>query len=297
MGALSREDTGIVSTETRMQFSHKSLWDHAVCVLAHWPSLLLTALAVFGALWTVVAASSYFLDVSLRGWGLFAITIALALSSASCRAIYAYHHGCPEGLEDESSAARRIAQIQRPKWEFHLARRLLDDKLRGLDRELKDIIERRVFIPIDRRLSATDYMDWVETRPESALRMIDGTQQLLVVDFPLAIASQKGRPADPSAILSVVNRIRDLYAESVAFERATHAVAPPNAFQAAHALQVGWTDPIRNGVQQLLQFLDTVLTLDPRSDHEVSFKITYGEPPNVVGFCKELARLQREVLG
>jgi hypothetical protein len=132
MAGLLEEDGGIVSSETHMGFSYKTGWEHVRCVLARWRSLLLTALAVFGGVWTIVEVSAYFLDIDLRGPLLYAVAAVAALASAVGRTIYAYLHGCPDGLEEESAAARRIAQIQRPQWEFRLARQLLQDKLQTI---------------------------------------------------------------------------------------------------------------------------------------------------------------------
>jgi hypothetical protein len=159
------------------------------------------------------------------------------------------------------------------------------------------VLEGRVFIPVTRQLSTEDYFSWARTRPDNLLRTVEVAKQLLLADFPLAIASQEGRSADPAAILSVVNRIRDLYAQTVAYEKDSHAIATPDALVILHALQVGWTDPIRDGMQQMFQFLDTVLSLKTGGDHKVSFTIKIDAPANVEAFCHELDRLAHNLLG
>lgn len=297
MAGLLQDNNGIASSEVHMQFSCKTVWDHMCCVLARWRLLMLVALAVFGALWTIVEASAYFLNIDLRGWLLYTLAGVAALGSALVRAIYAYLHECPDGLEGESAIARRIAQVQRPHWEFRLGRQLLEDKLHALDAELRDVLSRRVFVGVGRRLSIGDYFSWAQTRPDNLLRMVDVAKHLLLVDFPSVLTAQEGRPAEPAAILSVVNRIQDLYAVTVTYEREMHAIAPPDEFRALHALQAGWTNPIRDGMQQMFHFLDAVLSLGPMGSHEVDFTIKFDAPPNIDAFCHELDRLTRNLPG
>lgn len=217
--------------------------------------------------------------------------------AALVHAIHVYLHACPEGLEEESAVARRIAQVQRPHWEFRLGRQLLTEKLHALDAELRDMLEGRMFIGIGKRLSLEEYLSWAQTRPDNLLRMVDVARQLLLVDLPSVLTGQEGRPAEPATILSVVNRIRDLYAVTVTYERDMRAVAPPDELTSLHALQVGWTNPIRDGMQQMFHFLDAVLSLSPRGNHEVDFTIKLDAPPNVDAFCAELDRLTRDLPG
>lgn len=144
MNDLQEEETPPFENEMRTKFSYKNLREHARCILAMWRHLLIWSFAVFGGIWTAAEASSYFLDISISGRYTYTFTISIALVAGVARTIQIYLNGCPFGFENESQAIRRIAQIQRPLWEFRLAQRLLQDKLRRLDSELEDLIERRV---------------------------------------------------------------------------------------------------------------------------------------------------------
>ena len=283
----------IVTSETSSHLWYKSAWDHLAALIVHWRSFLLTVLAVLGTVWGVSEAINFFLDIPVKGWLFFLASLVIALLSAIIRTVYKYVHQFPSGLEAESSAAKRVAQLQRPGWEYRLAQQLLDDKLCGLDRELKDLIEGRVFVPIKKHLSVDEYIEWVKTRPENIKRMIDVAQQLLVRDFPVSLASGIDQPADPAGIVAIIDRIRDLYQGSVLFEREGHEIAPPQKMNSLHRLQLCWTEPVRNGVQQLYSIIDEVLNYEKNSLHKVSFTIDYGVPPNIDAFCEELDRLER----
>ena len=280
-----------LSSQMMTRFSYKSVWEHVRCLLTYRKSLFLASVTVFGVVWGTAQAAIYFMGIDLRGWQFLAAAISVSLLAAVGWTLHLYLNDCPEGFEKESATAKRIAQIRRPLWEYRLARQLLEDRLRILDDALTDLIEGHVFVPIDKPLRLLDYADWTQGRLDSVRRMAEVALRLLIADFPAAMQSQEGREAQPVAILLVVNQIRSLYAETLDFERGNHAVAPPKALESLHRLQLGWTTPIRDGVQQVFRFLDQVLALDPRSHHRISFSITFGSPPNVEPFCRELDRL------
>jgi hypothetical protein len=245
---------------------------------------------------TGLGAASYFLDAGLRGWVSFVIVIVLAVALAFAKSVYSYVNGCPAGMENESAQSQRIAQIQRPKWEFRLARQLLKERLHDLDVELEDLLGGRLFVPVERQLDPQDYIAWVQTRPANALRLIDVAKRLLVVDFPAALSSNEERPADPVRIVDVVDLVQGLYSQTVRFERASRTVEPPGSLESLHDFQMGWTDPIREGVHQMFQFLDRVLAVDPKTNQEIHFTITFAEPANIQKFNEELDRLNPEEL-
>jgi hypothetical protein len=273
------------------RLSYKTTWEHIGGVLKQWRSLCISTSVVFGALWGAAEASAYFLDVSLRGWQFFVAAIAVSILAGMGRAVYVYSHSCPSGLEKESPAAGRIAQFQRPLWEYRFARRLFQDKLVQLDRELENLLANRTLVPITRRLGVFDYSDWALARIETLRRMVNVAQRLLIKDLPNAFLSRLKQRAEPLEILFVVNQIRDLYSDTVAFERENHATETVDALAATHHLMHGWTAPIRDGIQQMNGFLDQILALDPKGNHHVEYTITFSEPPNVQEFGEELERV------
>lgn len=291
MTAEPPDVNGVTSSQTTMQFSYKNVIEHARCLGSYWKSFLVAGVGVFGVLWCFASASVYFLEADLRGWQFYVVAVVVSLAAALGRILHVYVNDCPEGLESESAISQRIAQIQRPLWEFRLARQLLEDKLGQLDNELKELLEGRIFVPVEKRLRLLEYPDWTETRLVSVSRMCDVAMRLLISDFSVALRSRKGQEAEPAAILLVINQIRDLYAETVSFEQHNNAVLPPEAFKSLHSLQRGWTTPIRDGIQQMYRFLDQMVDWDPNKHNFANLTITFDEPPNVGAFCQELARL------
>lgn len=289
----SSEDSALSKTE--MNFSYKNVWEHFLCICKYWKSIFGISFFVFGIIWTFVEASNFFLELNVKGWKFYIPVILFSLLVGFLRPIFLYLNACPEGLENESKIVKKIAQIQRPLWEFHLARQLLHEKLFELDEEQTQLLKGRVFVEVEKRLSLQEYPDWAQNRLESLSRMANVAQSLLITDFPIALKSDRNNAADPTNILSIVDKIRKFYAQTVAFERKNQAILPPEAFQDLHALQQCWTKPIQNGIHQLFDFLDKITSLDPRSDHHVSFTIEFDRPPNIDEYCQELNRLKAKI--
>lgn len=142
-------EDGLVANELVARFTHKSLWDHLCSLAVKWPLFSLTSLAVFGVLWTLLEAPAYLLETNFRGARFYIGAIVASLLCGAFWTVRSYLRGCPEGIERESTQARRIAQVQGARWEYRLAKQLLQDALRDLDDELAALSVGRVFVLIE----------------------------------------------------------------------------------------------------------------------------------------------------
>ncbi len=279
------------SSQSVFHFCYKTSIDHARALLRFWKPWVSVAVAVFSCLWLILQVPIHFLELEIGGWPLYIIMVLASLTSASIWVLHHYINSAPHGFEKESKAAKRIAQIQRPKWEFRLARQLLREKLSNLDKQLEDLLCGRVFVPVKRPNDVIAYMHWLEVRPANLIRMVDVAKHLLTIDLPAAVQSTPDRVAVPEEIVEVTNRIRSLYAQTLAFEREGRAVIPPKRFQSVHQLQLGWAGPIRDGIQQVFTFFDAIVGVDLNRVHSMSLNIVFENPPGIDKFCQELNRL------
>lgn len=286
------EDDRPVSSEGVLPFTRKSVFDHVGGVLGRWRVMLLTALAVFGVMWTMAESASYFLRVDLSGSDRLVTVLIFSLIAALVWAVYQYVGDAPRGMEHESPVARRLAQLQPAKWEVSLARQLLHDLLDDFDGELQSAREGRVFVPISTRLSPSEYADWAQRRLANLRRMMEVGTRLLVLDFIGALMLPYSDDK-ASHIRSVVYRVRDFYAATVEFELDRHAVEPPDGAERLHELQADWSNPIRDAVQQLFDIVEQVIAVDLKSETQLSLSITMDSPPNVDEYCAEIERLER----
>jgi len=256
-----------------------------------WKRFLLTACLVFGGYWGIAEAFASSWRIDLAGGLFFLVGAILSVVSAGAVVLRGYLSVCPEGLENESHTARRIALLRRPQWEFRLARCLLDEKLTALDDELAGLLAGRTLVPIERHIRVNDYGEWAMARIGTLKRTMHVATQLLIHDFPEAVRSTPDHVADPRAIVAVVDDLEQLYAQAVDFERSHHAVEPDDVMRTAHSLLRGWTEPIRDGIHQLEGFLDKLMAVDPHQDSRVQYEIVFKAPPNVKEFSMELDRV------
>ena len=182
-------DEGVLSNQLVAHFSRKTVLDHAKGLLRHWQLFAATAVSIFVALYAVLEAPSFFLETDLRGARFFYGSIIASVFCAGLWTVRTYLNDCPAGLEKESAKARRIAQVQRARWEYRLADCLLKDVLLELDDELVALSQARVYVPIARKPDLGDYIEWMKLGPPNLLRMIEVGQRLLVLDLPTALGS------------------------------------------------------------------------------------------------------------
>jgi hypothetical protein len=290
---VAMPDEAPISREGEMTFTRKSVLDHIQGVLSRWRPMLLTAVSVFGVTWTMSEAASYFLHADLSGVGRLLTVLVFSVIASVVWAVSSYISDAPQGFADESHAVRRIAQLQPKRWEALLARQLLRDALERYDEELQAARENRVFVPIEAKLTPEEYVDWSRRRMENLSRMLEVGTRLLVLDFMGAVMSVYS-DHKPAQIRSVVYRIRDFYAATVQFELDRHRVQPPDGAERLHELQSDWSNPIREGVQQLYGILDRLIDLDLKKDSRLDLTITMDSPPHVDEYGAEISRLERD---
>jgi hypothetical protein len=200
----------------------------------------------------------------------------------------------PSGFENESEEIRKLAHLQRPKWEYKLTRKLMEDRLSKIDNELKDLIEGKKYIGIARRPDMYEYWEWINLRFENLKRMLDPMLQLLISDLPNSLRGTEEKAADPILILQTVEKIETLYKQTYEFELEGIRIDPPEMFQTVHEYQFGWTHVFRDAINQMFSFLDTVIEHDFKKEKSanIDFEIKVGAPKNLDKFCDELDRIE-----
>lgn len=277
-----------LTTNVTFVFSYKTVWEHFVGIFSAPVQIIAIAAGCFGSIWTIYEATiaSFTLTPNRLIQYLSFLAISIAISMAW--RIYHYVNACPDGLEKVSHTARRIAHLQRPLWEFRFAKSVLAELLGPIDGECRNLLDGKVFVLAERRRDVREYYCWLAGRPENMLRMCGIARELIVIDFPKALASTKVKTACPKKILDVSLAIQRVYKEALNYERSSLAILPPEGFERLHKLQVGWSQPIRDAIVQLFDFLQQICDLDYRRDSRIAYTIDFGECPNVDEYCHEL---------
>lgn len=283
------------SSKGAHHFHYKSFFDHLCGVCNYWKSCFLSALAAFGTLWMLTGAAMSFLEIDNPEMYLLIILILVSIVLATIGVLYRYVGAIPIGLENESRLAQKIAHIQRSKWEFRLAQVLLKEKLSLIDKDLDDLLNNRIHISAEQISDKQTYCNWLITRFANLERMLEVSVRLCITDLTKALEADEINPPAPGEIVAVTDKIRALYADTVAFEREGHAVIPPDGLEKLHELQLGWSVVIRDGVHQMFDFFDKVVAVDPKQQSAVNFTVNFESPSNIEEFCAEMDRLEDEL--
>lgn len=284
-------DNPITQNTSRFMFSHKTMWDHVRGFFSRPLSLFTFASASFGGLWSIYEASVSSSDLDANRPVAYAWILAFAAISAGAARLWTYLNTVPDGLEELLPHARRIAHLQRTKWEFRFAKSVLAHLISPIDREWRDIRDDNVYVVASRPLDLRSYFQWLSGRPENCFRMLRVAKKTMLFELPKALTSTDESPADPKQILDRIQTIVELYRESVAFEKASLAIIPPNEMAALHELQIGWAEPIRDSVHQLFEYLQVVCDADPNTNSMLTFTITFKVLPNQDEYFSELDRV------
>ncbi|MCA9107776.1 MAG: hypothetical protein KDA83_20355 [Planctomycetales bacterium] len=286
-------DNPITNSTGTFAFSYKTAWDHVKGFFSRPLPLLAFTSASFGGLWSIYESSVSSLGLVTNRPVAYTWILAIAAVSSAISRLWTYVNTIPDGLDELLPHASRIAHLQRPKWEFRFAKAVLAHLISPIDREWQDIRNDNVYVVASRPRDFRSYFQWLAGRPDNCSRMLTVAKKTMLFELPQALTSTEQKPADPKQILNRIQTIVDLYRESVAFEKTSLAIIPPDEMLIVHKLQIGWAEPIRDAVHQLFKFLQDVCDVDPKTESNIAFTITFDGPPNIDDYCAELARVKR----
>lgn len=198
--------------------------------------------------------------------------------------VKSYLNIVPIGLENESKKIQRIGHIKKLYWEYNLAYLLLAQNITLTDQKFDEILNNQVFIKTKKSLSIVEYTQLLQNRPSNLIKMINELFSCLI--------SKKGEEVDINRLVQIINLIQKLYEDAYNFEVEGKEYIVPEIFQQIHNIQSGWTEIIRDTIQQLLAILKDISTRKKDNEEPIIAKITFGEPKRLKEFQSELAKIE-----
>lgn len=279
------------------RFTYVPWYTHCKLALAQeWRSLIGSFFSGFGLLWMLVGATTYFLGLDFTGLHAFGVLMIVSTGLALVNSAVRYARSVPPGFEAETHAIQQVAHWRRPRWEYRLALLLLEDRLATTDRRLRDLYEGRRYVGLTAAPTLRDYVSWVEIRLANLLKMADVATRLLVFELPRSLSPDDGSEPSPVTIKEVIDAISDLYMETLDFEVQSRRIRPPEGFEQIHLIQMGWSKPIRDAIEQVRRFLQQVINLNVQSGERIEFTIHVGEPEGINEFLTELEKLEAQLV-
>ncbi|MPQ76134.1 hypothetical protein [Hydrogenovibrio sp. JE_KL2] len=257
-----------------------------------WKKISLYLLSWFSVLWLTVEVLNFFYPkISLNSHIVLLGILAVSFLVAVVHSFLEYKRHIPLGLENESIQVHKIVRVKKPFWEYALAYELLRERIEFIDQALDDVLNNRVHIKISRVMDIEEYMQWLVTRPENLIKMVEVSKTLLISDLVQAIHPDEGREVNYTDVIRVADLIKDLYTNLYEFEIEGRTIQVPDGFEFVHQIQSGWATVIRDAFHQMLEVLLTVSRRDKGDLSPINGTITFEEPPKIQEYHDELERL------
>jgi hypothetical protein len=265
-------------------------------LLSQWKFFPIYCVGLFGIFWGLIEAANFFYPkFNLSNICVLFAGLIVAFVASLIRCIYIYLNSVPNGLANESSKIHKIAFSKKPYWEYAIAYELVKSRIHDIDQKLDDVISNRVHIKVTRTMYVEQYADWLQTRPENLLRIVDVSKQLLIFDLIEAIHANKENEVDYRNLIRVVELIKDAYKSAYEFEVEGREIKFPEGLGVVHEIQAGWASVIRDGFYQMLEILQSVATRRKGDFSPLDKTIVFEEPPRIDEFCEELDRISYEM--
>lgn len=279
------------NTQHSITFSEVTWTERLKQITRHIPNQLPLFATVTISFWGVAEVIAEIGGDRLTLKNLAIPALATAIVISFYRAIQAYLKYFPESIATESYKARKIYRNGKCGWQFDLARQMLLDRIRNIDRKLNRIEIGAEYIP-PTNLPESEYLFWLENRTEILTRLIKAVAMQCTNELPkiLAITTDEKKLAD---IKDAVEQLTKLYEETANFELENQSIKPPEKFSHVHEMTFGWSTPIRDGIRKFVSILDGISKLDVRrilsgDDQLPNFSFSFEPPPNIEEFTKAL---------
>ncbi len=289
--SLTTDHSNIPMTGLNCSFTKKRLTDHFRDAFHYYKkTFLIAGFSLLASAWLIIEIGSYFLGWQFRGLPSFALVLFFSFLLSTILTWRQYLNHIPAGFEAESAASNRIAHLMPAHWEARLAVSLLEPRLELLDQEMKTLEEQGVYVKIEKRIdSISEYTQWLTVRTDNLSAMLNTFHVIVIDDYLKTIYSTDGYSATPSANLDMANRVEKLYKSSIDFEYENLKTMPPKEWGNLYRLQLGWANPIREGIQELFQILEKARDVKiGTTENSISHIISLREPRELLHFTNLL---------
>ncbi len=289
-------DDGIEKTSFHIKCHRKLIRNHLVdFAKQYWQRCVVTSVSVFGLLWLAIESLSYLLRFDFSGIRVAVWSASISLLASFLVCLWRYLCYCPSGIDPGDRESRRLAHLQPAKWESRLAKRLLEQVFSRHEQRHAGILSSREFVPPSVVIGNWDELkEWSDLRLAGFRRVLEVSQNVLIRDFlPLMMAVDDDGKADLDDILRAADSVDRLYSSIIEFERGAQAIVLPERMETLAPLFTDWSDPIRDGIRQLIDLLEQISNIDINSDEvqDLSFVIKMDSSKQMADCVSEMGRL------
>lgn len=192
---------------------------------------------------------------------------------------------------------KKIFRKQQCGWNIELAKQMLEERIKESEATLNRIKKGTKFIK-PKEIEYQDYIIWLRTRPEIIERLLKSTTSLCIKELPSIIAKTTSED-ELQNLKSEIEALEDLFESVKNSEIECHEIIPPEEFESLHEMTYGWTDPIRDGIKQLIDILNKIANIDKEKLINGTVKvpsliIEIDGPQNIDEFCRRIEDIENK---
>jgi hypothetical protein len=282
------------SKEHTLTFSYKSVFDHLLEVIKLYPKQIPQAVLVFITIWAV--ADIFLLEdkSNLKDVILPAILIAILVSIYNC--IKKYRNTSSELLQKESHVIKKMFFKQKLGWQYAIAKEMIKNRVYESEFTLIRIRQKAEYI-IPQRITDDDFIEFVKIQPENVIRLINAVKTACITFLPNALSIQrKGNDVELVILIKEIDNLAKLYIHAVDYERSIHELVPSDNYFEVHEYMKGWTDPIRDGINQFMALLDELSGMKRKDLKNLKgiikkYEIVFEAPQNIDLFNEAISNV------
>lgn len=205
-------DDNIITNQTSQKLTYTPWYDHVTqAIKAQWKSTIVYWIVMFGVFWGLIEASSFFFsEYNLNSHYVFALGVFMSLLISVIKNVIVYINTPPTALANETKKIHKIVLMKKAFWEYALVYELINNRISEIDKQLSDVLENRVHIPVTNSLDLQTYIEWLQRRPENLSRIVDIAKQLIIYDLMQVMHADESCEVDYSKLLNTVNLISNI---------------------------------------------------------------------------------------
>jgi hypothetical protein len=282
------------SQEHTLSFSYRTIFEHALGIVRLYPRQLPKFVTVFVTIWA--SAEIFLLEdkSNLNDVVLPAIVISLIVSSYYC--VRNYRNSTSEVIKNESNIIRTAFFKQKLGWQYFMAKEMIESRIIESDLSLLRIRQNAEYIP-PKNVTDEEFIEFVKSQPEKVLRLLSAAKIACIHYLPNALSQiKKGTDLELQILKKEVDNVANIYIQAVAYERSIYEIVPSGKYNEVHEYMKGWTDPIREGISQLITLLDKLANIKKNELKNLQgivkeYKIVFESPKNIDLFDSAVAKL------
>lgn len=279
-----------------LTFTHKNVLDHIISFGYKYIKNIPKTIALFCSLWAVIEILTSGDDTSKIKVFLLPYLVLTTVISL-CITVRDYINDIPEELKEENKAIKKAYVLRRIGWEYSIIYEMLEARIQSLQNVFERIKNSTEYIP-PAFISSEDYIDFIKLQPIKLLRLVKAAKDTCVFSIPARITSKDEIKENGfKNIKNEIDNLTELYKQTIIFEKDILSIIPDEKYRELHELMSGWTNPIRDGIDQYclnMKYLSRITKKQIKREKLVEANIVFNPPENLDYFNLELNRLISE---